>query len=237
MNENDDSIKYGECRCCSNVGQHRDLMLEYEWNGTREVYFNTFLECFNLFLSTNSKKGNLICSSCILRLRDASSFKKMVLEAERNLLSYDVNQENSIVQLQNKKPDLQDEHLVEIKNEKTDVNSECSEFDQNGANSDTDGSLELEENIEERDYQCETCSYRCFTKNELKVHMIKHNGERIFECTVCKKSYARKKTLREHMRIHNNDRRYACKSCGQAFVQNCSLKGHVKTHHPELLAP
>ncbi|CAH2108950.1 unnamed protein product [Euphydryas editha] len=519
MNENDDSIKYGECRCCSNVGQHRDLMLEYEWNGTREVYFNTFLECFNLFLSTNSKKGNLICSSCILRLRDASRFKKMVLEAERNLLSYDVNQENSIVQLQNKKPDLQDEHLVEIKNEKTDVNSECSEFDQNGANSDTDGSLELEENIvknntksytdsiretfckvknnnrteklayihntmiilensnvtpfkpkhqagfpcfycrmmfddviimrehqqkhtkielkrvlwsygaenfvvyvdttdlkcticdknvqnlnelklhlvkdhkkkmqdypdrvvpfklsssifecqvcksnfetfgsierhmnvhfrnyvckecgtgyvtkcrlkvhskqhiggsfqcetckkvyttptklknhidvvhkmikrfkcakcderfteyfrrqkhmvevhgvapleykcnickktfdrkyvmsmhmkrdhlEDKDYQCEMCSYRCFTKKQLKLHMIKHNGERIFECTICKKSYARKKTLREHMRIHNKDRRYACKACGQAFVQNCSLKRHVKTHHPELLTP
>ncbi|CAH0698497.1 unnamed protein product [Spodoptera exigua] len=89
------------------------------------------------------------------------------------------------------------------------------------------------DHLEERDYQCEMCSYKCFTKNELRVHMVKHNGERIFECSVCKKSYARKKTLKEHMRIHNNDRRFACAVCGQAFVQKCSLKGHLKTHHLE----
>ncbi|XP_075989513.1 uncharacterized protein LOC142985306 [Anticarsia gemmatalis] len=89
------------------------------------------------------------------------------------------------------------------------------------------------DHLEERDYQCEMCSYKCFTKNELRVHMVKHNGERIYECSVCKKSYARKKTLKEHMRIHNNDRRFACAVCGQAFVQKCSLKGHLKTHHLE----
>jgi PR domain zinc finger protein 5 len=89
------------------------------------------------------------------------------------------------------------------------------------------------DHLEERDYECNVCSYKCFTKNELIIHMIKHNGERIHECSVCKKSYARKKTLKEHMRIHNNDRRFACAVCGQAFVQKCSLKGHLKTHHHE----
>ncbi|XP_052757218.1 zinc finger protein 808-like [Galleria mellonella] len=89
------------------------------------------------------------------------------------------------------------------------------------------------DHLEERDFQCQLCAYRCFTNNELRVHMVKHNGERIFECSVCKKSYARKKTLKEHMRIHNNDRRFACAICGQAFVQKCSLKGHLKTHHHE----
>ncbi|XP_047039547.1 gastrula zinc finger protein XlCGF26.1-like [Helicoverpa zea] len=89
------------------------------------------------------------------------------------------------------------------------------------------------DHLEERDFQCEMCSYKCFTNNELRVHMVKHNGERIYECSVCKKSYARKKTLKEHLRIHNNDRRFACAVCGQAFVQKCSLKGHLKTHHLE----
>ncbi|CAG5057372.1 unnamed protein product [Parnassius apollo] len=89
------------------------------------------------------------------------------------------------------------------------------------------------DHLEERDFQCHLCSYKCFTNNELRVHMVKHNGERIYECSVCKKSYARKKTLKEHMRIHNNDRRFACAVCGQAFVQKCSLKGHIKTHHME----
>ncbi|CAH2062198.1 unnamed protein product, partial [Iphiclides podalirius] len=89
------------------------------------------------------------------------------------------------------------------------------------------------DHLEERDYGCQLCPYKCFTNNELRVHMVKHNGERIFECTVCKKCYARKKTLKEHMRIHNNDRRFSCALCGQAFVQKCSLKGHIKTHHME----
>ncbi|XP_041968146.1 zinc finger protein 287-like isoform X2 [Aricia agestis] len=93
------------------------------------------------------------------------------------------------------------------------------------------------DHLDERDFECQICSYKCFTKNELRVHMVKHNGERIFECSVCKKSYARKKTLREHMRIHNNDRRFACAVCGQAFVQKCSLKGHIKTHHIEYSLP
>ncbi|KAL4711213.1 hypothetical protein ACJJTC_019054 [Scirpophaga incertulas] len=89
------------------------------------------------------------------------------------------------------------------------------------------------DHLEERDYECDMCSYKCFTNNELRIHMIKHVGDRIYECAVCKKSYARKKTLKEHMRIHNNDRRFACAVCGQAFVQKCSLKGHLKTHHHE----
>lgn len=93
------------------------------------------------------------------------------------------------------------------------------------------------DHLEERDYHCDMCTYRCFTNNELRVHMVKHNGERIHECSVCKKSYARKKTLREHMRIHNNDRRFACAVCGQTFVQKCSLKGHIKTHHIEYSIP
>lgn len=89
------------------------------------------------------------------------------------------------------------------------------------------------DHMEERDFQCEMCSYKCFSGKQLSMHMVKHNGERIFECAVCKKSYARKKTLSEHMKIHNNDRRFSCDVCGQAFVQKCSLKGHMKAHHPE----
>ncbi|XP_030032931.1 oocyte zinc finger protein XlCOF6-like [Manduca sexta] len=85
--------------------------------------------------------------------------------------------------------------------------------------------------LEEKDIQCPQCAYMCYTKSELRAHMLKHGAERCHQCAVCKKSYARQKTLKEHMRIHNNDRRFACADCGQAFVQRCSLKGHIKTHH------
>ncbi|XP_063543800.1 zinc finger imprinted 3-like isoform X1 [Cydia strobilella] len=92
------------------------------------------------------------------------------------------------------------------------------------------------DHLEERSIQCEICLSNFFSRKELNMHMVKHNGARTFECTVCKKAYARKKTLTEHMRIHNNDRRFSCAVCGLAFVQKCSLKGHMKTHHPEYVS-
>ncbi|XP_069363861.1 PR domain zinc finger protein 5-like isoform X1 [Maniola hyperantus] len=507
MNESEDNTKYGECRCCSTLGNHCDLMKEYEWNGTREVYFKIFLECFNVFLCTNTSKSNLICTSCVLRLRDATSFKKMVLEAERSLTSCEVKQEDAGTDAVDPSDNMSS-IVVEIKSEQlesteTERNDEDSDNDsmpeqeeaettkefkdtrpspwqirnnnrkeklayihnttliiensnvtpfkpkyQNGfpcfycsvalqdlaamrkhqqkhtktqlknvlnsigaeafivyvdvtdlkcticneeipsltelkshlvkkhdkkmqdspdrivpfkltpnifecqvckCNYETFGAMERHMNVhfrnyvckecgtgfvtksrfkvhskqhdegsfqcetckkvyatplklknhidivhkmvkrfkcmkcderfteylkrqkhmeethgaakleykckvcdkvfdrqirlsahkkryhlKQKDYQCELCSYTCFTNFTLKLHMIKHNGERVHECSVCKKTYARKRTLHEHMRIHNNDRRYACQECGQAFVQNCSLKGHIKTHHPEL---
>ncbi|KAJ0169997.1 hypothetical protein K1T71_014603 [Dendrolimus kikuchii] len=87
--------------------------------------------------------------------------------------------------------------------------------------------------LDEKDIKCDFCPYMCFTKTELRAHMLKHGAEKSHECIICKKSYARKKTLKEHMRIHTNDRRYVCSVCGQAFIQNCSLKQHLKTHHGE----
>ncbi|XP_063390678.1 zinc finger protein 26-like [Cydia fagiglandana] len=92
------------------------------------------------------------------------------------------------------------------------------------------------DHLEERSVQCEICFSNFFSRKELNMHMVKHNGARTFECAVCKKAYARKKTLTEHMRIHNNDRRFSCAVCGLTFVQKCSLKGHMKTHHAESLS-
>ncbi|CAH0403856.1 unnamed protein product [Chilo suppressalis] len=87
--------------------------------------------------------------------------------------------------------------------------------------------------LEERNYQCNLCSYKGFNNNALKLHMVRHDGDKIFECDVCKKSFVRKKTLEEHMRTHNNDRRFACGVCGQTFIQKCSLQGHLKKYHPD----
>ncbi|XP_063631878.1 gastrula zinc finger protein xFG20-1-like [Cydia splendana] len=84
-----DSIQtlYGKCRCCLKAGEHRDVLKEYHCDGTREVYFDIFLECFNVFLSTSGDSCNLICVNCIQRLRDANDFRKMVVEAEKQLQS------------------------------------------------------------------------------------------------------------------------------------------------------
>ncbi|XP_053623449.1 zinc finger protein draculin-like [Plodia interpunctella] len=90
------------------------------------------------------------------------------------------------------------------------------------------------DHLHERNHKCDKCDLAFYTKNALKMHMIKHDGERIHTCHICQKSYQRKKTLREHMRIHNNDKRFVCPVCGRAFTQKCTLKGHLKVHDRKL---
>ncbi|XP_063836985.1 zinc finger and BTB domain-containing protein 41-like [Ostrinia nubilalis] len=86
------------------------------------------------------------------------------------------------------------------------------------------------DHLNERNHKCDKCDLAFYTKNALKMHMIKHDGERIHTCHICHKSYQRKKTLREHQRIHDNDKRFVCPVCGRAFTQKCTLKGHLKVH-------
>ncbi|KAJ8703994.1 hypothetical protein PYW07_013288 [Mythimna separata] len=86
MEKKKSNTTYGECRCCLAKGYHRDLMKEHYFNGIREVYFDIFMESFNLYLSTNALLTTLICSTCVQRLRDATSFRMMVVSTERQLL-------------------------------------------------------------------------------------------------------------------------------------------------------
>ncbi|KAG6439063.1 hypothetical protein O3G_MSEX000454 [Manduca sexta] len=90
------------------------------------------------------------------------------------------------------------------------------------------------DHLNERNHRCDKCDLAFYTKNSLKMHMIKHDGERIHTCPVCQKSYQRKKTLKEHLRIHNNDKRFVCPVCGRAFTQKCTLKSHLKVHERKL---
>ncbi|CAH0730148.1 unnamed protein product, partial [Brenthis ino] len=90
------------------------------------------------------------------------------------------------------------------------------------------------DHLNERNHKCNKCDLAFYTRNSLKMHMIKHDGEHIHSCNICHKSYQRKKTLREHMRIHNNDKRFICSVCGRAFTQKCNLKGHLKLHERKI---
>ncbi|OWR52859.1 putative Tigger transposable element-derived protein 2 [Danaus plexippus plexippus] len=58
---------YGKCRFCNTTGHHRDITKVYNIGGVREVYFDIILDCFNLCL------------------RDANSFRTLVMNAEIHL--------------------------------------------------------------------------------------------------------------------------------------------------------
>lgn len=120
-------------------------------------------------------------------------------------------------------------HLAEIHNEEL-KRYKCSACPQSYITPGHLSSHVRRDHLNERNHKCDKCDLAFYTRNALKMHMIKHDGERIHTCNVCQKSYQRKKTLREHLRIHNNDKRFICPVCGRAFTQKCTLKGHLKVH-------
>uniref|UniRef100_A0A1E1WQA9 Protein krueppel n=1 Tax=Pectinophora gossypiella TaxID=13191 RepID=A0A1E1WQA9_PECGO len=74
------------CRCCHAEGSYHNLSEPRFVLGQTEVYSDMLKSCFNVELSTVSGMLSAptftICEPCILRLRDASNFKKQVLRCE-----------------------------------------------------------------------------------------------------------------------------------------------------------
>ncbi|CAG9574906.1 unnamed protein product [Danaus chrysippus] len=76
---------YGKCRFCNTTGHHRDITKVYNVGGVREVYYDIIMDCFNLCIEINTVKSLLICGHCIQQLRDANSFRILVMNAETHL--------------------------------------------------------------------------------------------------------------------------------------------------------
>jgi hypothetical protein len=63
----------------------------------------------------------------------------------------------------------------------------------------------------QRDYPCDYCEYRAYTKVDKLRHMTIHTGERNQVCQYCGKAFAKDSTLREHVRsIHERPFKHVC---------------------------
>ncbi|GBP33050.1 hypothetical protein EVAR_18528_1 [Eumeta japonica] len=80
-------INPGLCRCCRSIKKCRLMNIEYEWMGQKEIYSEMILDCFGLLLSSTENDNKVgVCATCVLRIRDASAFKKQVLQCEEIFL-------------------------------------------------------------------------------------------------------------------------------------------------------
>ncbi|KAL0853044.1 hypothetical protein ABMA27_012820 [Loxostege sticticalis] len=89
-------IEAGLCRCCGLVKRCRLLNVEYIFCGQKEVYADMFLDSFGLCLShlDGEPTDRLICATCVTRLRDASAFRRQVLQCEEKLLQAQIQGED-----------------------------------------------------------------------------------------------------------------------------------------------
>ncbi|KAG7298326.1 hypothetical protein JYU34_017926 [Plutella xylostella] len=81
-------IDPGLCRCCRSIKKCRILTAEYTWMDQREVYSDMIMDCFGILLShtDDSERDCGVCATCVVRLRDASSFRRQVLQSEEVFL-------------------------------------------------------------------------------------------------------------------------------------------------------
>ncbi|XP_067936469.1 PR domain zinc finger protein 5-like [Watersipora subatra] len=89
----------------------------------------------------------------------------------------------------------------------------------------------------EHPYKCNlsTCPKTFNSKFKLDRHTLTH-GTRDFTCSHCGKSFARKDNLKAHVIIHDGDRQlFHCeqKQCGKVYSSKVSFKAHVALHKVE----
>ncbi|XP_059056431.1 zinc finger protein 846-like isoform X2 [Achroia grisella] len=173
--------------------------------------------------------GNFPCRHCDAVFDRVTKRENHVSKEHKSGVRYACKRCNiSLTSFYARQKHLAEVHNEELKRYKCKVCSQCYI---------TPGHLSSHvrrDHLNERNHKCDKCDLAFYTKNALKMHMIKHDGERIHTCHICQKSYQRKKTLTEHLRIHNNDKRFVCPVCGRAFTQKCTLKGHLKVHERKL---
>lgn len=87
METNTWKIEKDLCRCCHTEGSFKNLAEPCTEMGEEEIYCDMLRDSFDIDLTP--VPGNLcaptftICEPCILRLRDASTFKKQVMQCEK----------------------------------------------------------------------------------------------------------------------------------------------------------
>ncbi|XP_041988794.1 zinc finger protein 26-like [Aricia agestis] len=84
MNENKTYLKYRDvCRCCLDNPGSKNMWAEYLSDNDREVYGEMLCDCFGV--SWDADNEELICDSCIYRLREAVKLKIEFLAAQEVL--------------------------------------------------------------------------------------------------------------------------------------------------------
>uniref|UniRef100_A0A6P4EM96 Zinc finger protein 41 n=1 Tax=Drosophila rhopaloa TaxID=1041015 RepID=A0A6P4EM96_DRORH len=82
-------------------------------------------------------------------------------------------------------------------------------------------------------YACEMpdCTCRFYSKEKLKIHMMRHQGIKNYSCPYCGLKKTTKNELRLHINFHTLERTWSCKDCPKVCNSSTSLKKHIRAIH------
>jgi len=75
---------------------------------------------------------------------------------------------------------------------------------------------------------CHICQKKFVCREELKSHLIRHEGVKSYVCDACPRCFYRPSELRNHQQAHSDIRRFACGLCARPF----KCKNSVLLHYP-----
>ncbi|KAL0808613.1 hypothetical protein ABMA28_013052 [Loxostege sticticalis] len=148
----------GLCRCCGTMKRCRVLNVEYENSGQTEVYSDMFMDCYGLLLSHLDGKPSerLVCATCVIRLREAYTFRKQVLRCEEaflqmRMLDCDSEGVAHVAQMEEATVDGAPSETLRVKVEPADDDSIGGDMLADAPDSDNDIKVEATEDSNEDD--------------------------------------------------------------------------------------
>uniref|UniRef100_A0A1A9WIN3 C2H2-type domain-containing protein n=1 Tax=Glossina brevipalpis TaxID=37001 RepID=A0A1A9WIN3_9MUSC len=85
----------------------------------------------------------------------------------------------------------------------------------------------------EKPYKCELCPAAYASKQNLVVHVRRHNGEKPFGCHFCTRTFTSTSERYIHERCHTGERPYVCEFCGKSHTTSSHLHNHRRLHLDE----
>ena len=82
----------------------------------------------------------------------------------------------------------------------------------------------------DKKFQCKHCGHCCGNRNDLVIHLTKHEEPK-FQCSYCEKKMKTKQKLTEHERLHTGEKPFPCPMCSAAFASKSSLNQHRRGVH------
>lgn len=97
---------------------------------------------------------------------------------------------------------------------------------------------ESTEEVQDPEYSCSACEYKCKKLTTLNTHVLKkhksRNKDRVFRCTACDLTFEYKCILKAHfVRKHTNLYKFTCELCGKKYKVKGDLTNHVRFYHQE----
>ena len=88
-------------------------------------------------------------------------------------------------------------------------------------------------NVGIKDFICNQCGKRFFTRKSLKNHLTSvHGSEKAFKCNHCDMAFALKGPLKRHIKnVHEGIKKFRCSHCDRPFSEKGNLNQHIRTVH------